>query len=152
MRRKIISIISYTALGIIAIGVTIFLYWLYSPPKEAVSVSPDPIPVLTKTVKSDGTCAVLGYDRCVVLKFTRCKNVTATGRVVITLVNKTQLLTLPIADDKGDRKCDRDIQAPIPIPPIATPGEYHIHFRATYQINPLKSIIQEYDTESFNVE
>ncbi len=152
MKRKIISLITYTALAVIGIGVFTFVFWLYSVPDKAVTVSPDPIPVLTKVVKEDKTCAILGYNRCAILKFTRCKHTRATGRVVITLVGKDSLLTLPPSTDSSPRKCDTDIRFPLPIPPQTVAGVYHFHFRVTYQINPITSQVVDLDTEEFTVQ
>lgn len=127
------------------------LFWIYSPPKEAISVSPNPIPVI-QVLKDNPACTLVKSDRCVILKLTRCKNVTATGRVVTTLVGGNTLYTLPIGEDSGGRKCDTDIQLPVPIPSIALPGKYHFHFRATYKVNPITTITQDYDSESFEVQ
>lgn len=143
MKHRIMPIVGYLSLGVIAIGITIFLYWLYSPPKEAISVSPSPIPIVKKTVKS---------DEFIVLKYTYCKNVNVNGRVVITLVGDKTQLTLPVTSERGDRECRSDVRVPLPVPPLASPGTYHFHFRATYKVNPLSTITQEYDTESFTVE
>lgn len=152
MKHILSTILRYALpLGLAILG-TIFLFWIYSPPKEALSVSPQPIPVLTETVKKDGTCAALGFDRCVVLKLTRCKNTDAKGRVVITLVSNKTRLTLPVGNDNGERKCDNNLQLPLPIPPQTAPDTYHINFRATYKINPIITLTQDFDTEEFNVE
>lgn len=152
MKRKIAPVVAYLSLGIIALGITVFLYWLYSPPKEAVSVSPNPIPVQNKqALKDNPVCTLVKSDRCIVIKFTRCKNTKATGRVTTTLVGTNVQIPLPTGSDSGERKCNTDLQYPVPIPSLATPGTYHFHFRATYQVNPLKSIIQEYNTEDFEL-
>lgn len=108
----------------------------------AVDISPNPIPVLTKTVSPNGY---------VVLNYTYCKNVNTVGRIVISLVSDNVQLIIPVVYERNPRKCESNIKVPIPIPPQATPGEYHFHFRATYQINPLTSIIEDYDTQNFNV-
>lgn len=152
MKHKISPIIGYCALIGIALGITVFLYWIYSPPKEAVSVSPNPITVVdSKILKNNPVCTLVKSDRCIVIKFTRCKNTGAVGRVTTTLVGTSVQIPLPTSSDSGERKCNADLQYPVPVPSIAAPGTYHFHFRATYQVNPLRSIVQEYDTEAFEV-
>lgn len=142
MKHKLRIIILYGALLIIALVMGKFLFWLYSPPKNALSISPNPIPVLTKQVKPNDY---------VVLKLTRCKNVSSKGRIVISLVGSTYQLTLPPITDTSERSCDTDTKIPIPVPPQATPGTYHYHFRTTYQVNPITLITQDFDTENFTV-
>lgn len=151
LRIPVVTTILYVGLILIALAITVGLYWLYSPPKEALSVSPHPIPVVNKVIKRDNTCAALGFDRCVILKLTRCKHVKTEGRVVITLVGQTERIPLPIAFDRSDRDCQTDVTLPLPIPNSALPGKYSYHFTATFKVNPLTSITQEYDTETFEV-
>lgn len=152
MRRQLITFTLYLSLLLIGISMVVILYWLYSPPKDAIAVSPHPIPVVNKVVKRDGTCAALGYERCVVLKLTRCKHVTAEGRVVTTLVGETERIPLPVVYDRGDRKCENDVSVPIAIPESALPGKYTFTFIVTFKVNPLTTITQEYTTESFEVQ
>lgn len=152
MRHKLKSFILYGALLAIAFSVTVFLYWLYSPPKEALSISPRPIPVLTKVVKNDPSCAIIGADRCVVLKLTRCKNIEAFGRISPTFISNTDRVPAPEIPDRGERRCDTDIIVPFPVPRAAPPGKYHIHFRTVYKVNPITTITQDYDSEEFTVE
>lgn len=150
MRRKFKNTSLHLFLVAIVGSLMLFLFWLYSPPKEAVSVSPNPIPVIN-VFKDNPVCALIKSDRCVVLKFTRCKNTKAVGRVTTTLVGANVQIPLPTGSDAGERKCSSDLQYPVPVPAIAPAGKYHFHFRATYQVNPFRSIIQEYDTQDFEV-
>lgn len=152
MKRKSASYFINFCLLILGVSLTVILFWIYSPPQEALSISPHPIPVVTKVVKEDGTCAVLGYNRCVVLKLTRCKNVRSTGRVVVSVVGKEVQDILPVLTDTGERKCENDVTIPFPIPPQTVAGTYHLHFRTTYKINPLVTVTQDFDTEEFTVE
>lgn len=89
-KRRIAPYLINIGLLFLLIPMTLVLYWIYSPPQEALSVSPHPIPVVNKVIKRDNTCAALGFDRCVILKLTRCKHVKTEGRVIITLVGQTE--------------------------------------------------------------
>lgn len=150
--HRVINWIINSALIIFGVAATILLYWIYSPPQEAISVSPNPITVVNKVVKDDGSCESVGYSRCVVLRFTRCKNVRSQGRVVITVVGEDVQFTLPVLTDNEERRCENDKKVPFPIPPQVQPGEYTLHFRTTFRINPLTIITQDFDSESFRVE
>lgn len=142
MTKKLLPYTGYSALFVIAVAITILLYWLYSAPAQAVTVSPNPIPVVNKTVTAGS------YTQ---IKYSFCKNTNVSGRIVIALVGDNVQLTLPVGFERGKRTCETDKVVPLPVPPQATPGNYHFHFRATYQINPLRSIVQEYDTQEFAV-
>lgn len=134
--------LAWTSLVGIGISIVILLYWLYSVPAQVISVSKSPIPVTTPTAQPGGY---------VILRYGYCKHVKSTGRVVIGLVGQTSQLNLPTGYESSKRGCYNDLQVPLPVPPLATPGKYHFHFRATYQVNPLKSVTQDYDTQSFMV-
>lgn len=130
------------ALSLMAVCILIILYWLYSVPDKALVVKPSPITVATKTV-SPGGYVLLHYDFC--------KNVTADGRVIITLVNSKSQTNLPTTTERSPKGCYSNLTAPFPIPNQTVAGTYHITFRTTYKVNPLRSIVQQYDTQSFVV-
>lgn len=142
-RQKALWIAGYIALGVMATFTAIILYWLLSPPKEVLSVNPHPIVVLTEKTHPDGL---------VLIRYNYCKNASATGRLVISLVGEDVQLTLPITTEPNPKGCEDNVEVPLPIPAQATPGRYHFHFRVTYQVNPLRTIIQDLDTEEFSVE
>lgn len=143
VRIPVVHILVYAALGLTTTFVFIILYWLYSPPKEALTVSPYPITVLSKKVKADSY---------VILQTTRCKHVKSAGRITSTLVGEKVQIPLPAINDTSGRDCTPpDTKVPYPIPPLTTPGTYFLRFRVTYKVNPLTTIMQELDTEPFEV-
>lgn len=139
MKKKIIV---YIVLLILFIPVAILLYWLYSAPKEVLVVTPNPIQVTTKSAKA-GEYVLLHYDVC--------KNINATGRIVVTLVGETVQLSLPTGRENTEKGCQKDLTVPLPVPPLTATGSYYYRFRVTYPVNPLKTIVQEYRTENFGV-
>ncbi len=142
-RTFIIKWVATAAFMGITACVGIILFWLYSVPMKAIDVTPNPIPVITKTATPGSY---------IVLKYSYCKNVKSAGRVSISMVSTTSQLMLPTARESSEKKCYSSVLAPFPIPPQATPGVYHYHFRAIYQVNPLRSITQDYDTQPFTVQ
>lgn len=152
VKRRIIPGFGYLALLVVAGGIGTLLYWKLSTPTEVLSIRPQPIPVLTKVVKLNPACAIIGADRCVVLKITQCKNVEANGKISPTFVSNTDRIPTPEIIERGERKCQNDITVPFPVPRVAPPGKYHIHFRTTYKVNPITTIVQDFDSEEFEVQ
>lgn len=126
-----------------AAAVALVLYWIYSVPANALTVK-QPIRVISKTVQPN-TYVVLETEDY-------CKNVSSTGRVTTSLVSATSQLMLPTGSENSPKGCRADAQLVLPIPPQAIPGQYHYHFRAVFQVNPIRTITQDYDTESFVVQ
>lgn len=138
---KVLQYSAYIALIIIAGAVVVMLYWLYAVPDQALDIKKLPIPIIKTPVRA-GDYVTLHFDYC--------KNVSASGRVTVTLVSSKTQLVLPTQSEHIHRGCSI-FDAPLPIPPQATSDTYHYHFRAVYQVNPLRQIVQEFDTARFEV-
>lgn len=130
------------SMALMAVAVGVILFWIFQPPTEAIAVSKVPIPI-TNTVISPNTF--------VTLKYSYCKQVSSIGRISITLVNQTSALMLPTGYEASNKGCYNNTTVVLPVPPQATGGVYHFHFRATYIVNPLRTITQDYDTVNFTV-
>jgi hypothetical protein len=63
--------------------------------------------------------------------------------------DKTEIF-FPVVKERSLREC-KTIDAPVILPPQITPGTYHLKFRVTYQVNPLKSVVITWESENFEV-
>jgi hypothetical protein len=132
----------YGALGIIAAAVALVLYWNLVP-LDVIEVRNQPIPV-RPPVNSVGNAEILTHNFC---KLTNDK-----GTVRISFVGDTREVFLPVATENSPKRCNEKVDLPVIIPQDLTPGKYHVHFRATYNPNPLRTVVEEWDSQEFNVE
>lgn len=131
----------YLALGLISIAVLTAVYWIVSP-MDIITVKNNPVPVRPP---------VVAIGNAEILNIYFCKLTDNPGSLRISFVGETTETFLPIAADNSKKACART-DLPILIPQGLEPGKYHIHFKATYQANPLKTIVEQWDSQEFNVQ
>lgn len=101
-----------------------------------------PVPVRPQTQKA---------DQLVFVGVNYCKTQDIAGTVRRTLISSTQRLVLPIQSDAGPVTCQQ-VDAPELIPKGAVPDKYHFHFEITYKVNPIKTVVESFDSEDFVIE
>lgn len=137
-----VHILVYIALAIIALALSIVSYWLFTP-KDVLEIKNNPVPV--RTVRKHPTA-----DGVIILKVNFCKKVGAYGRVRVSFVSQSRELFLPITVDTSPPRCE-EAEVPILIPHETPPGTYVIRYLINYRINPLKSAVEEFDSQPFEV-
>lgn len=137
------KIFIYLSLAILTILVAKFVFWSLQPTNVLeIKNAPFPVKIIPNYPTPAGT---------VFMKVDYCKKVKATGRVRMSFVGVTKEVFLPLTEDKQDPTCKKT-ELPIPIPEDLSPGTYHVHFRVTYDINPIKqSVVNEFDSKEFKV-
>lgn len=139
-KTKKAALLLYFALGIISIVLTVFLYWLISG-NDALDVKGK---VLAEPL-------VVETDKTITLKVTYCRSSWDEGRVVRRFVNESSEVLAPTVAGQLPRGCNSDFPIEIPIPDSVIPGKYHVNYRITYRTNPLKTVVEEFDSEEFTV-
>lgn len=146
---KRISRVMYVAMGIIAIAVIVFAYWSLQP-RQVLEVRNNPFPV--RTIREHPTA-----DGVVILKVDVCKHQDVVGRTRTSFVSPSREVFLPVAEEKLPVGCLKDAkgnpaEVPVLIPHDLPGGEYKVKFSVRYQINPIKSVTEEFETKSFIVD
>lgn len=142
-RGKAINYAAYVALGIAALGVSIFLFWSFQP-DDVLQVNNSPFPV--RTIREHPTA-----DGVVILNVDFCKTTEVTGEVRTSFVSESKETFLPVGEEKGPTGCTKT-EVPILIPTDIASGEYKIKFRAEYRINPIKEVVEEFETSMFTID
>lgn len=150
-QNKQVKWATYFAVFLLVLGffsATRFLTWQYAP-DDVLEVKNHPVPVRTirETAHPDGI---------VILLVDFCKKINVTGRTRVSFVSETREVFLPMSEDKAEASCNfgrnDPIEIPIIIPKDLPPDRYKIHFRVTYNINPVKkNILEEFDSLEFDV-
>lgn len=126
---------------VVAIGVgSTLAYWSFTG-RDVLKFNKEPIPVKPKFVKSEG---IISLD----VDF--CKLTSTSGRVTQRLVSDKTELFAPTVTDTQHKGC-YNYALPVPIPPQTPPGKYHVNYRVTYQTNPLHTVVEEVNSEVFEV-
>jgi hypothetical protein len=136
------TLIGFIALAIVALGIGTFLYWQLAS-NDVLEVRNNPVPV--RSVRPHPSA-----DGVVFLKVDYCKKVRASGLVRTSFVSPTREYFFPVSHDREDPGC-HNTEIPVPVPHEVPNGTYHVHFRVTYQVNPLKSVVEEFDSKPFEV-
>lgn len=137
------QIFTYLSLIILTVIVARFVIWSFQS-SEVLQIKNSPVPVKTVT-------GVPESKGIIFMKIDYCKKIKATGEVRVSFVGKSVERFLPKSIDKQDPTC-KVVDLPILIPVDLPPGNYHVHFRTSYDINPIKQdIITEFDSKDFEV-
>lgn len=147
-RFKTANIIAYAALVFVSLMIGVCAYWALSE-TDVLEIKNSPVPV--RTIREHPEA-----DGVVILKVDYCKKIRATGKVRTSFVGESREVFLPVAEDKQPPQCNagqlQPIEVPVLIPKDLSPGNYHIHFRITYDINPVRNgVVEEFDSQQFEV-
>ncbi len=141
------ALVIYAAMTLLTLGVGLFVYWSVAG-NDVLEIHNAPVPVrsIREHPQADGV---------IILKIDYCKKMNATGRVRTSFVSPSREVFLPVSEDKQPAQCNAGqkdpIELPILIPKDLPAGIYRIHFRAVYQVNPLKEVIEEFDSKEFEI-
>lgn len=131
--------IAYVFFSVLVVLMGVLLYWAIYP-TEVLRINKLPVPVtIPENIKS---------GRILMLKFDYCKYTPAEGVVERTLVSDRNVITLPTYKDQSAPGCDV-IDVPTILPYTIIEQKYHIHYKVTYQVNPLREIVEEFDSAPF---
>lgn len=140
---KTINWIIFLALGIVAFGIGLFLYWRFAN-ADVLDIKNAPFPV--RTIREHPTA-----DGVVILKVDYCKKVEAKGRLRTSFVSATREVFLPASEENQPPRCLKT-EVPVLIPHEIPEDNYRVRFRIDYQLNPVKSVIEEFDSQEFHVD
>lgn len=115
-------------------------YWSFTG-TDVLKFNKEPIPVHPKFVKSEGK---------ITLDVDFCKLNGASGRVTQRLVSDKTEIFAPTVTDFQPKGCYH-YPLVIPIPPQTPAGEYHVNYRVIYKTNPLHTVIEDINSEVFEV-
>lgn len=142
-RERIGFIVIGIAFVIILLTLARLLTWSLAN-EDVLEVKNAPTPV--RTIRDHPTA-----DGVVILDADFCKKTDAVGRLRLSFVSESREIFLPVTEDKSEKRCERR-ELPILIPSDLPPGMYKVHFRITYDLNPLKkNILEEFDSKEFEV-
>lgn len=133
-----LKVFIYILLLVVVTAVGVFVYWMYQP-TEVVKFN-KPITVVPPTAPT-GTAVFLNLNYC--------KKQSVTGLVRASFLSNSTEIFQPQSVDTQKARC-YNVNLPVLVPQIA-PGKYRIKFKATYQLNPLKTEIEEFTTEEFTI-
>lgn len=137
---KVATLVSIVLFSIGAVVAGLVGYWSLTG-DDVLIFHKDPIPETPKFVKSE--------DK-IILDIDFCKLSDTPGRVTQRLVsNKTELFA-PTVTETQPAGCYH-YKLPIPIPPQTSPDKYHINYRVVYQTNPFHTVVEEVNSEEFEV-
>jgi hypothetical protein len=138
MKYKSTHIIALVSMIIIFIIFAIFMYWWVYPFKTSTQIQP--YVVVNKEVKQ-GELLFYVMDYC---KYT--KVVPTVERQFIDGI----IYNVPSSNAQIKYGCGK-ITNSIKVPSTLPAGIYYVHATVTYQINPIRTIVEEYKTEKFEV-
>lgn len=138
------SWIAYVVLALAAIVIGIVGFWSIQP-NNVLNIKNAPVPIRTIHLEAHPAGVVI-------LKYDYCKNISVNGTIRTSFVGDASEIFLPLAEDKTDKMCADGLEVPYLVPPQIVTGTYHLHFKATYILNPLKTVVQEWDSQPFDVE
>lgn len=140
VRIRMASVLVLLMIGAVLVCGGLSIYWLYAN-DDVLDVKNAPFPV--QTIEQNG-------EEILLLKVDYCKNTNTTGDVRVSFVSTSAEIFLPMSKEKQPRACV-NTDLPIVVPKNLPPDEYHIHFRATYQVNPFKTVVSQFDSVTFKV-
>jgi len=137
--RKIIEhiIIILSLVSIVAMFCVFMFWWLYP---YQTSTQKQPYEVLTKEIHQ-GEMMVYKIDYC---KYT--DKIPTVSRQFIDGI----IYAVPQGNAQLKQGCGHATNS-IRVPTSLPPGEYYVHATVVWQMNPIRTITKEYETEKFTV-
>lgn len=126
-------------IALIGLG-SIITYWNFSG-RDVLKFNKEPIPVKPLFVKS---------EESITLEVDFCKVNGVPGEVERRLVSEETEISAKTVIESQPKGCYK-YELPIPIPPQTPPGKYFIKYRVTYKTNPLHTVVEEVNSELFQV-
>lgn len=134
----------YIAAALLLVSLSIIaliLFWtLY--PFRVLEIRNSPVPVVEERVEA---------GKLVYALHNYCKFSDAEGLLERRIVSDSTSLALPGIPERTKAECRNEVLVPAVVPPQARPGTYRIHHKVTYKVNPLKSLVYEWDSQPFRV-
>ena len=133
--------IVYLLLIAIFASLLVLGYWFFVPVR-VLKINKLPVPVTNpENIKS---------GRLVIFNFDYCKYKPITGTVERQLVSDRLVLDLPSYPENTPVGCHK-VDAPIILPYTIRTQEFHVHYKVTYPINPIRTSVEEFNTDKFNI-
>lgn len=142
-KNKLVNYVIYAVLIILATATGLFLYWIFQS-KDVLQVHNAPFPV--RTIREHPTA-----DGVVILSVDYCKKTEVTGRLRMSFVSQSREIFLPVIDEPGEPGCTKT-EFPVLIPHETPADTYKVKFHVDYEINPLKTVAVEFESEPFVVD
>jgi hypothetical protein len=131
----------YVSMGIAAVALGVFYYWALTP-MDIIQIKNSPVEIRPPQ-NTVGNAEILTHNFC--------KLTDDHGTLRISFVGVATENFLPISQENSPKQCNDKLEFPILIPQTLAPGKYHVHFKATYKPNPIRTVIEEWDSQSFEV-
>lgn len=141
-KLRITSAFLGVAFTILTIAVGVFIYWSFTGKDVIVLKQGAPLKVTPSVVQPGGK---------VIMSISFCKIVSARGRITRRLVSDTSEVFAPTEDDTSGKSCYDNAPVPVPIPEQTACGTYKINYRVVYKTNPLHTVVEEFESQSFKV-
>jgi len=138
MKKKLEHISIVAAMSFIVIVFCIFMFWWLYPYPTSTQVQP--YKVINKVVKQ-GDLLQYEMEYC---KYTDTKAIVSRqfiDGIIYSVPESTALL------NRGCGKLLNSIEVPKNLPP----GDYYMKSIVTFEMNPIKTVVNEYKTEMFKV-
>lgn len=130
------------SLLVTATFVGILLSWSFASEK-VLEIKNEPFPI--RTIRKNAS-----VNGVVILSIDYCKNRDIEGEVRVSFVSDEREIFLPIAREQIPKGCKVQ-EVPIVIPKDLQPDTYRLKFRTHYDINPLKSVDNIFESRMFEV-
>lgn len=127
--------------GVLMAG--LFYYWTFIP-YNPITINNAPVPIRPVSLAS-------GTDTTVIATLKSCKHTTVTPIVTRTLIGEGVEITTPSYSGVINGPGCQTLQQAIIMPQFTPPGTYHIHWHVAYQMNPIRTVVVQYDSENFTV-
>lgn len=137
--NKILMPLSFIVVVLGVLMAILFSFWsLY--PYDVFEIKKLPVPVTEpENIKS---------GRLIFLDIDFCKYMDVEGKVERFLVSEREVIALPSYTDGAPKGC-QEAQVPILLPYTILAQEFRITYKATYQVNPIRTVVEEFETKSF---
>jgi hypothetical protein len=136
---KVLTYISYLTVLIGLVATLVVTYWLVYPYKTTV-FKDAMFPVVTKVVKSGANIEYISNY---------CKYINLPALATREFRNQL-IFTTPSVITNRDLGC-HVLSFTIPVPLELPPGKYILHQVYEYQVNPIRTVVLQHDTEPFTV-
>lgn len=141
LKNSIGFFVSMAILIIVSAAIAVYAYWSLAPVR-VLKINKLPVPVTAPEEIQSG--------RLIFLDFDYCKINDTHGTVERQLIGERSVIILPTYPDTTPKGCNK-VKVPTLLPYTITAQKFHIHYKVTYRVNPIRTTVEEFDTEGFTI-
>lgn len=140
-KDRILTKLSFVIIGFAVAFITTLAYWSFQPDRIASQDG-----MIISFVENEAYAG-----QVLKVKLTYCKEIDGPVQFTRSFISKSTEVNNPALTDVTGKGCIKDRIVDVPVPEQAATGSYRLKYHLTAQVNPLKTVNEDYYSEEIKI-